>query len=301
MTDYGLPVLFSLLVWWLTTGVLLYLHRLPPRTYPWSMIGMTVIAGLALLVHDHASTQVGLGSAYLAFSCGLLLWGWLELAYFTGYLVGPYRRSCPGPCRGWRRFWLAVLTSLYHELGILITAAVLVAASWEAPNQFGVWSFVVLWLMRWSAKLNLFLGVPNLNEHWLPEQMRFLSSYMRKRPMNLLFPLSITASTILLGLLVEHASEPYCGGFTRVGLMLVSTLLALGILEHWFLVLPFSEEIIWRWAIREPGCEGPTPRPDYVEFANGNAQACPEVVPLLARPGRPTGVTSATGLNKLVP
>ncbi|HPB76400.1 MAG TPA: DUF3623 family protein, partial [Chromatiaceae bacterium] len=36
----------------------------------------------------------------------------------------------------------------------------------------------------------------------------------------------------------------------RVGLMLVATLLALGILEHWFLVLPFSEEVIWRWALR---------------------------------------------------
>ncbi len=297
MSDYVLPVLFSLLIWWLTTGVLLYLHRLPPRTYPWSMSGMTLLAGLALFIHDLASAQVGLVSAYVAFSCGILLWGWLELAYFTGYLVGPCRRACPRPCRGWQRFWLAILTSLYHELGILITAAVLVVATWNDPNQFGVWSFVVLWLMRWSAKLNLFLGVPNLNEHWLPERMRFLSSYMRKRPMNLLFPLSITASTILLGLLVEHASEPFCGDFMRVGLMLVSTLLALGILEHWFLVLPFSEEIIWRWAIREPSDELPSPGSGYAESAN----ACPEVAPFLAGPGRKAGVPSASAINKLVP
>ena len=54
--------------------------------------------------------------------------------------------------------------------------------------------------------------------------------------------------------------------FQRSGLLLVSTLLALGILEHWFLVLPFSEEVIWRWAMKgkqpgglEPGLRDPTP------------------------------------------
>jgi len=261
------------------------------------MTGMTLLAGLALFVHDYASTQVGLGSAYLAFTCGILLWGWLELGYFTGYLVGPYRRPCPGSCSGWRRFWLAILTSLYHELGIVVTAALLVAASWEAPNRFGVWSFVVLWLMRWSAKLNLFLGAPNLNEHWLPEQMRFLSSYMLKRPMNRLFPLSITAATILLGLLVEHASEPFCGSFMRVGLMLVSTLLALGILEHWFLVLPFSEEVLWRWAIRGQGDAPPSPGSGYAE----SLSACPDAAPFLAVSGRKTSIASTCGIEKLTP
>jgi putative photosynthetic complex assembly protein 2 len=250
MYEYGLPVLYALLVWWLTTGVLLYLHRLPPRTYRWSMLGMTAVAGAALYGHFLVSSQNEVGSAYIAFTCGVILWGWLEMGYFTGLLVGPHSEPCPEGCGGWRRFVLAVRTSLFHEIGIIAMAGILLAAVWNAPNQVGFWSFTVLWLMRWSAKLNLFLGVPNLNEHWLPEHMQFLSTYMVKRPMNLLFPLSVTAATLVLGSLVLLGSADGVAEFDRVGLMLVSSLLALGILEHWFLVLPMSEEALWRWAVR---------------------------------------------------
>jgi len=250
MTNYGLPLLYTLLLWWFTTGVLLYLHRLPANTYRWSMLAMTLVAGAAFYANRHLSQQLEPAGAYLAFSCGVLLWGWLELGYFTGLLVGPHREDCPAPCKGWRRFRLAVMTSLYHEIGIFATAGILALTTWGAPNQVGLWGFVVLWFMRWSAKLNLFLGVPNLNEHWLPEQMRFLSTYMLRRPMNPFFPVSITAATVILGILVQLASEQESLDFQRMGFMLVSSLLALGILEHWFLVMPFSEEVLWRWALR---------------------------------------------------
>jgi len=256
MYEYGLPVLYALLVWWLTTGILLYLHRLPERTYRWSMLGMTAAAGGALYGQVVISGQSDVLDAYLAFTCGVVLWGWLEIAYFTGFLVGPHAEPCPEACNEWRRFALAVRTSLFHEIGILVTAAILVALAWESPNQVGTWSFVVLWLMRWSAKLNLFLGVPNLNEHWLPEHMRYLSTYMVRRPLNLLFPISVTAATLVLGMLILLASDAGTSSFLRVGLMLASSLLALGILEHWFLVLPMSEEALWRWALRSSRVEG---------------------------------------------
>jgi putative photosynthetic complex assembly protein 2 len=250
MINYFLPVCYTLFIWWLTTGVLLYLHRLPSRTYPLSMLVMLVAAGGAIYGHALASMGTEPVHAYLAFSCAVVIWGWLELGYFTGFLVGPNCDPCPEDCVGWRRFDLAVRTGLYLEIAVIATAVVLVIAAWDAPNQVGVWSFLVLWFMRWSAKLNLFLGVPNLHDHWLPEHMRFLLTYMVRRPMNLLFPLSITAATVILGLLVQIASQPQMWDFLRVGLMLVSTLLALGILEHWFLVLPFSEEVMWRWAMK---------------------------------------------------
>ena len=258
MLEYGLPVLYALLFWWLTTGVLLYLHRLPASTYRWSLLGMTVVAAAALYGHFVTSAATDVLSAYLAFLCGVVLWGWLEIGYFTGLIAGPHSERCPEACSAWRRFGLAVRTSLFHELGILVTAAVLLAIAWDQPNQVGVWSFVVLWLMRWSAKLNLFLGVPNLNEHWLPEHMQFLSSYMVKRPMNLLFPVSVSAATVVLGLLVQVASEDATSDFDRAGFMLVSSLLALGILEHWFLVLPPSEEVLWRWALRRSEARSPS-------------------------------------------
>jgi putative photosynthetic complex assembly protein 2 len=255
MGDFALPVLYALFLWWITTGLLLYLHRLPARTYRWSMLGMSLLAVVALYGHLISSAETDLFSAYLAFTCGVILWGWLEIGYFTGILVGPRSEPCPDSAGGWRRFLLAIRTGLFHEVGILVTVVLLAVLAWGAPNQVGTWAFVVLWLMRWSAKLNLFLGVPNLNEHWLPEHMRFLSTYMVRRSMNPLFPVSVTAASVILGLLVQLASAADPGSLQRVGLMLVASLLALGILEHWFLVLPTSEETLWRWALR-PAEEG---------------------------------------------
>ena len=284
MLDFALPVAFALFMWWLTTGVLLYLHRLPARTHRWSILGMSLLALAAFYGHLVSSDQTGPASAYLAFTCGVVLWGWLEIGYFTGLLVGPHSDPCPASLSGWRRFLLAIRTGLFHELGILATAAVLAAVAWGEPNQVGTWAFVVLWLMRWSAKLNLFLGVPNLNEHWLPEHMQFLSTYMVRRPMNPLFPLSVTGASVILGLLVQLASAADPDSFQRVGLMLLASLLALGILEHWFLVLPTSEDALWRWALRPADAETAEPRPlGALERprAGGSAERRPD--------GEPTG------------
>jgi len=107
---------------------------------------------------------------------------------------------------------------------------------------------VILWLMRWSAKLNLFLGVPNLND-WLPDHLAYLKTYMPKRSMNLLFPVSVTLPTVIVVLLASQALGPDARDFSSVGLILAATLLALGILEHWLLVLPLPDEALWAWAL----------------------------------------------------
>ena len=54
-----------------------------------------------------------------------------------------------------------------------------------------VWTFMPLWLMRTSAKLNVFLGGINLGEEFLPPHLRYLLSFMARRPMNVLMPLSL--------------------------------------------------------------------------------------------------------------
>lgn len=104
--------------------------------------------------------------------------------------------------------------------------------------------------------MNLFFGVPNLNEDWLPEHIRFLTSYLSKRPINLFFPISVSAATIVMVLLVEIALEFPPESFGAVALMLTATLLALAILEHWLLVLPLADAALWRWALSS---ERPSP------------------------------------------
>ena len=39
---------------------------------------------------------------------------------------------------------------------------------------------MVLWWMHQSAKLNVFFGVRNLNEEFLPEHLEFLKSFLHQ-------------------------------------------------------------------------------------------------------------------------
>ena len=54
--------------------------------------------------------------------------------------------------------------------------------------------------------------------------------------------------TIVAVLLVQGALA--AAGFEAVGLALVTALLALAILEHWFLVLPLPDAALWTWVLR---------------------------------------------------
>lgn len=252
MSDYLVPFCFALLAWWLSTGVILYLNHLRAHTYRWSMLAASVVLagclyGLELSSND--ATRVG---ALVAFSEALLVWAWLEMSYFMGFVTGPRKLACPPDSAGWTRFALALKTSLYHEAAVVLLGTLLIVLTWDAPNRFGAWTFTTLWVMRWSAKLNLFLGVPHVNEEWFPAHLRFLTSYMRRRPMNLLFPVAITASTVTATVLLLSALAA-ADDFNRTGYMLVTTLLALAVLEHWFLVLPLHDSALWNWALKLAG------------------------------------------------
>jgi hypothetical protein len=62
----------------------------------------------------------------------------------------------------------------------------------------------------------------------------------------MLFPFSVTISTIVAVLLAQqalNATDP----FRAAGYTLVATMMVLAILEHWFLVLPISAARVWNW------------------------------------------------------
>ena len=102
--------------------------------------------------------------------------------------------------------------------------------------------------MRLSAKLNLFLGVPFLNDDLLPERLGHLKSYFLRRPMNAFFPVAVTASTILATLLAAQALQAKTE-FGATAFLLLATLVALAVLEHWFMVVPVPVRAIWEWSM----------------------------------------------------
>jgi putative photosynthetic complex assembly protein 2 len=102
--------------------------------------------------------------------------------------------------------------------------------------------------MHTSAKLNVYFGVPNLSEELLPEHLRFLVSFMARKPMNLFFPLSVSVSTIVTVLLAQNAID--ATSFETTGYTILATLMVLAVAEHWFLVAPLHANALWRWAVK---------------------------------------------------
>lgn len=250
MSQYVYPALHALFLWWFSTGLLIYLDGLPRRTFRWTMLGSTVLLVLSLVGLAGTADDRSVGGAYQAFTYGLLAWAWLEVSFYLGYVTGVRKQACPEGCRGWRHFGHAIQACLWHELAILVLAVVVVGVTWGGANQVGTWTFMVLWWMHQSARLNVFLGVRNLNEEFIPDHLAFLKSFFRKAPMNLLFPVSVTVSTVVAVLLVRHAVAADADAATAAGTTFVATIMTLAILEHWFLVLPLPVAALWQWSLQ---------------------------------------------------
>ena len=257
MSDIALAALFAVFIWWFSTGIVLLLNGMQRRAYKLSLFASTALAVAALVALNHTADLTNTAAIYCAFTSALLIWGWHELSFLTGWITGPRTTALPAAYaqgREGRRFIESVRAILWHELGILLVGVLLIAMTWGAPNQVGTWTFVVLWSMRTSAKLNLFLGVRNLSEEFLPPHLVYLSSFFRRRAMNLLFPFVVVGASLVLGWMVMRALDPAADAATVLGLTLVGTMLALAIIEHGMLVLPVSTTALWRWALskRQP-------------------------------------------------
>lgn len=243
------PVLFAMFAWWFSTGAIIYLDGLPARTFKWSKLGATAVLGAGCYGLWLSAGDTSVSGAYIAFSSALAVWAWHEISFYMGYVTGPRRHACEEGCAGARHLGHAVAVSLWHELAIVASFVLIVALTWDAANQIGLWTFAILWGMHESARLNVVLGVRNVSAHFLPPHLAYLKSFLNVKPMNLLFPVSITVSTVICVLLVIAAIGA-TDEFGRAGLTFLCTMMALAIIEHWFLVLPIPAEAMWNWSLK---------------------------------------------------
>ena len=249
IASYTVPPIYAALVWWFSTGAVLLLVGRARRFEAPALVaaGLLVgsLAGLALTAGDSS-----VGAAYAAFTCTILLWGAQEIAFLAGWLTGPRPLPCPAGVTGWKRLSYALQAILYHEFALLACGALVLALTWNAPNQIGLWTFAALWVLRQSAKINLFLGVPVTNDELMPETVRFLKTFFACKPVSAFFPVSVTLATGVLVIMIQRIIEVAATPFDIVGLTLVSTLFALGVVEHWFMLLPLPAITLWGWGMR---------------------------------------------------
>ncbi len=246
-----LCVFFAVGLWWLGTGVVLRLSTtLAPRGRG-VLVGVFVTALAALAGVAWSASMATVGGALLAFAFALVVWGAVELGWLLGHVGGVHRAPCPPACPPGRRFVLAAGALLWHELTVVGAGTAIAVATVGAGDHHRValWTYLTLALMRWSAKLNLFLGVPVFNREWLPTHLHHVATYVRRRAMNPLFPFSITLATAAgFWMLGEGFGAPP-GSLAQATHVLMATLIALGLLEHWCLVVPLGEARLWKWAL----------------------------------------------------
>jgi putative photosynthetic complex assembly protein 2 len=250
MTTIALPVGFAVFCWWFATGAIFYLNRLPRATYGRSMAAASAALALAFVGLAATRDDATAAGAYSAFVCGLLIWAWQEMSFLMGYLTGPRKQVCAHGCHGWRHFAHGTAAILYHELALLAGGAAVLALTWGAPNAVGAWTYCALWVMRQSAKVNLFLGVRNPGEALLPDHLQYLRGYFRRRAMNPLLPISVIGATAAALVFASRALEPAASSFQTASGWLLATLFALAAIEHLFLVLPLPLDALWQWSLK---------------------------------------------------
>lgn len=260
MTAYLLPVLFALFLWWASTVAIIWVDHRPRPTFPASMALGTLLAAVAAYGLFTTRGETGLAGVYIGFACGLTLWGWQLLSFYLGIVTGPRPAPCPTGAKGLKRARYAILSNLWHELASLAGGLLVIALVWDSPNQIGAWTYLILWWMHLSAKLNVFLGVRNLGLELIPEHLAFLKGYFTKKPMNGLFPVSVTVSTAITVLLVMAAIDAETVA-AAAGLSMLSALMLLAILEHWLLVVPFDLTALWQIGV--PETSDPAPEDGY--------------------------------------
>ncbi|TCO73567.1 putative photosynthetic complex assembly protein PuhE [Rhodovulum euryhalinum] len=250
----------ALFIWWFSTGAILVVVRHAEHRGRLAHLRATILAlpllGGGVWLFELTRHVETVASAYLAFLAAIAIWGWVELAFLTGVITGPNTTLCHDGARGWERFMRAYGTIAYHETLLVVILFVMLVTTQGAPNTVGLWTFIVLFFARISAKLNLFLGVPKINVEFLPTPLAHLPSHFRISKLNWLFPFSVSFLTFAVYCWLERlysVAIPH----EVIGFALLSSITALALLEHWLMVLPLPDERLWRWMLpaRKDGAE----------------------------------------------
>ena len=244
--EHGWPLVYAGVLWFVATGAVLALDSRGSAGFGRSLILTGTLACIGLVAVAYTADDPSPLAAYVAFTAALLIWGWHELAFLTGAAAGPRREALPAGTAGWQRFRLSAATLIHHEIALALTLAFLVGLSWHGANPVAAQAFGLLFAMRLSTKLNIFIGVPHFDSSMLPPHLAYLGSYFRARPVGPAMAGSLAALAALAVWLGVRATG--LGGGAAVGGSLIFALVALGLLEHLFLCLPLQDAALWRWA-----------------------------------------------------
>ncbi|MEE4208344.1 MAG: DUF3623 family protein, partial [Parvularcula sp.] len=149
---------------------------------------------------------------------------------------------------------------LHHEIAIIIHGALLFLVSLGSANQVAAETFLLLYVMRVSAKLLVFFGAPNIPAHFLPDRIAYFATYFRRSASPAAAIVALGFTTLLFLLIGNAALAAPEGSFSQIAHTLLASLAGLAVIEHFALVVRVPDQSLWAWAVRTAP-DGPKPKP----------------------------------------
>lgn len=248
MTIIG-PILFTVAVWYFSTGAVLWLARGTKDRVPRRLLLVTVIAAFGFAGAIVSAHHSDIWAPYLAMASAVAVWAWAEYTFLTGLLTGPHQSPCPPNVSEGRRFVLAFRTISRHEYGLLVALAALALVAWTGENAHAFGVFITLWLMRISAKLVLFNGVPGFSSDMMPSPILYMTTYFRGDRIGPVFWVATGALTISMVVAITALIGGWVGAEHRTIAIMLTSFVGLAAFEHWMMVLPWRDSALWNWAM----------------------------------------------------
>lgn len=281
MMDLANPVtavVIAIGVWWLSTGLVLAMVHWSTRRKltPWQLLpAVTIVGVFGFLLMLFGSREVTPLGSYAGFFGALLVWAWHETTFLTGMVTGRDKAECPPGLHGFARFRAAWRAICDHEIAILVTGILLWLTLGSGDNLFGLATFGLLWGMRISSKLLIFLGARHAISGLMPPGILHLKTYFNTGRTTPLFPMLLGIAVGVFAALVIGAVRANLD-YSLVGHLLLASFMALAIFEHLILVLPVSDTALWRWAVPNAAPAETGSAPAQTNLAPATAHAKPK-------------------------
>ena len=201
---YLVAICYAIVLWWVSTGLIIVLYRQPRWTYDATFGGLSVVTAICATLMILLRNDTSLFAFYLSFSAGTLIWGWNLASYYTGFITGP-SIPLPDTLTTGQRFRLAVKTSLYHELLSCVLVIGALGLSLVSSNHTGPTTIVLFYVLHQLAKLNIFFGVENFQGDWLPEHLQYITKFFGPPRMHWFFVVSVAIAALCATWAISHA------------------------------------------------------------------------------------------------
>jgi putative photosynthetic complex assembly protein 2 len=202
---YVVAICYAIVLWWVSTGLIIVLYRQPRWTYDATFGGLSVVTAICATLMVLLRDDTSLLALYLSFSAGTLIWGWNLASYYTGFITGP---SIPLPdiLSTSQRFRLAIKSSLYHELMSFVLVIGAIGLSLVSTNHTGSTTIVLFYVLHQLAKLNIFFGVENFQGDWLPEHLKYITRFFGPARIHWFFVVSVAIAASCATWAISHAT-----------------------------------------------------------------------------------------------